>query len=235
MAFALKCLAFLGSRDRKSLIKNFPRLLPFLFVNKEVWGSLGSVYAEKEMPGGGKTQICYLFQQQGGSSDEKFWILRLGEDLKTVLSPPPLPPCSVFTPMSNSKKNIFKTTNFTCLKGLFDDPLNRILSKISLFSHLLDSTGPTIICALNGGFDWSADWLILVFEGKQNMSHMCKSGYDYALFWGWKIWVGIFWAPEHVHHLPDQVNHLPNNPYLTYTYVPTSAQPPTPALEKLWS
>ena len=124
--------------------------------------------------------------------------------------------------MSNSKKNIFKTTNFTCLKGLFDDPLNRILSKISLFSHLLDSTGPTIICALNGGFDWSADWLILVFEGKQNMSNMCKSGYDYALFWGWKICVGIFWAPEHVHHLPDQVNHLPNNPYLTYTNVSTA-------------
>ena len=47
-------------REIKSLIRSLVWLLPFLFVNKEVWGCLRSVYAEKKMPASGETKISCL-------------------------------------------------------------------------------------------------------------------------------------------------------------------------------
>ena len=47
-------------REIKSLIRSLVWLLPFLFVNKEVWGCLRSVYAEKKMPASEETKISRL-------------------------------------------------------------------------------------------------------------------------------------------------------------------------------
>ena len=53
--------AFLGSSWRKSLIKNFRWLLPFLFVNKEASEEVSEVFTQKrKWSAQGKTQICYL-------------------------------------------------------------------------------------------------------------------------------------------------------------------------------
>ena len=57
--FCLK--SFLGSSWRKSLIKNFRWLLPFLFVNKEASEEVSEVFTQKrKWSAQGKTQICYL-------------------------------------------------------------------------------------------------------------------------------------------------------------------------------